>query len=224
MAKPQHPHLQKKRHAADGQYNVFPSHRGGDTTTYGGYVWERCPGHPKANHFGFVAQHRLVGEDLAGRPLHTNECVHHRNEVRTDNRPENLQVLTQTEHRRLHARDRAERAAIPLDPEEVKACLAKHGAIKPAARELLVSHSTLRLRFPDLCLPYRRVTPTKIDDPGDISRLLQMATSGVHAWREIARECHMSWRTARRLLERHGVAYVRPPRKDKGRPRSTQKV
>lgn len=187
-------------------------------------MWEHCPGHPKANTFGFVAQHRLVGETLVGRPLRANECVHHKDECRTNNRPSNLQVLPQTEHRRLHARERAAASLIPLDPAEVAAALAKHGAIKPAARELLISHSTLRNRFPELCLPYRRSSPTKIDDPGDISRLLQMATSGVHAWREIARACRMSWRTARRLLDKHGVTYVQPPRKDKGRPRATRQV
>ncbi|MHC5826571.1 MAG: hypothetical protein ACYT04_64580, partial [Nostoc sp.] len=58
-----------KKHAPPGQFGVFPSYKGGHTTTYGGYVWEICPGHRLSNHWGFVAQHRLVAEDLLGRPL-----------------------------------------------------------------------------------------------------------------------------------------------------------
>jgi transposase-like protein len=56
-----------------------------------GYVWEWCPTHPKARH-GSVAQHRLVMECQIGRFLSKNEHVHHRNSVRHDNRPENLEV------------------------------------------------------------------------------------------------------------------------------------
>lgn len=45
--------------------------------------------------------HKLFGEDYH---------VHHRNEVPWDNRPKNLEVLSNSEHKRLHSRDR-ERAA-----------------------------------------------------------------------------------------------------------------
>jgi hypothetical protein len=50
-------------------FDVVPSYKGGHTTIHGGYVFELCPHHPLANVWGFVAQHRLVGEDLIGRPL-----------------------------------------------------------------------------------------------------------------------------------------------------------
>lgn len=220
MAKSQHPSMQKKQHAPPGQFDVFPSCRGGCTTTYGGYVWELCPGHPLANLWGFVAQHRLIGEDLVGRPLRRGEVVHHRDEVRTNNAPENLEVMTATAHRRHHA---GQRSCIPLPEEQVREALEKHGGIKPAARALGISHSTLRERFPLLCLPYRRVTPTKIDNPRDLARVLEMVGDPSVGLREIAKTLNMSARTIRRICDRQGVPYVKQVRTDKGTRRKPRK-
>lgn len=51
---------------------------------------------------GHVLEHRLVMADHLGRPLRTEEHVHHRDEDPANNAVENLQVMSRGEHTRLH--------------------------------------------------------------------------------------------------------------------------
>lgn len=47
---------------------------------------------------GTAYVHRLVAEQMLGRPLGPNDVVHHKNGIKDDNRPENLEVLSRKEH------------------------------------------------------------------------------------------------------------------------------
>lgn len=49
-----------------------------------------------------ITEHRKVMEDHLGRKLNRDEVVHHKNEDPTDNRLENLQLVTKVEHGRIH--------------------------------------------------------------------------------------------------------------------------
>lgn len=76
---------------------------------YHGYRMVKRPDHPLANKQGYVLEHRLVAWEHYG-PFDPRDDVHHVNGVKTDNRPENLEVLTPEAHGREHHvidRDRA---------------------------------------------------------------------------------------------------------------------
>jgi hypothetical protein len=57
-----------------------------------GYVVIRADGHPNGGAGGGMFEHVRVMSDKIGRPLIKGETVHHRNGVRGDNRPENLEL------------------------------------------------------------------------------------------------------------------------------------
>ena len=61
----------------------------------------------------YVYQHRVVMEEYLGRSLETYEHVHHINHNRADNRIENLEILTHSEHAKNHLTpDRAKEMSI----------------------------------------------------------------------------------------------------------------
>jgi hypothetical protein len=69
-----------------------------------GYVRVFRRGHPLANRDGYVLEHRLVLYE-AGVEIPPGHQVHHVNGDKTDNRLENLEVLTESDHHRHHVRE-----------------------------------------------------------------------------------------------------------------------
>lgn len=56
------------------------------------------PFYSMANSRGYVLEHRLVMAQYLGRPLTSNELVHHLNGVPSDNRQKNLSLTTRSKH------------------------------------------------------------------------------------------------------------------------------
>lgn len=58
----------------------------------GGYVMVLAKGHPRGGRRGAVLEHILVMESKIGRSLFKGETVHHKNGIRDDNHPDNLEL------------------------------------------------------------------------------------------------------------------------------------
>lgn len=70
-----------------------PGWKGGRRVNSQGYIDIYNPTHPFADSKSCVPEHRLIMENYLGRFLDPQEVVHHINEIRTDNRIENLKLF-----------------------------------------------------------------------------------------------------------------------------------
>lgn len=72
--------------------------------------------------------HDVLMEQMIGRPLAKNEIVHHINGKRDDNRPENLALMTRSEHSRAHVMERL------ASGEDIRHFESKKGEEHPSAK------------------------------------------------------------------------------------------
>ena len=79
--------------------------RGYRRKTSKGYIVRYAPDHPSASKAGLVMEHRYVMEQKLGFVLPKEFDVHHINGDKTDNRIENLVVLTHGAHTILHNKE-----------------------------------------------------------------------------------------------------------------------
>lgn len=76
--------------------------KGGFYKNREGYIKTYAPDHPNADTKGYYPEHRIVMEKKLGRYLKKSEHVHHINGLKDDNRIENLELLSHSEHMTLH--------------------------------------------------------------------------------------------------------------------------
>lgn len=62
-----------------------------------------------------VYAHRHIMAIHLGRPLRRDEVVHHKNHDRTDNRLENLELMSHSDHARMHCTERGWMAKMGAD-------------------------------------------------------------------------------------------------------------
>jgi hypothetical protein len=67
-----------------------------------GYIKICGTGHPYRENRLMISEHVAIMETYIGRRLAVNEVVHHINGNRQDNRIENLEIMSTSEHCRLH--------------------------------------------------------------------------------------------------------------------------
>jgi hypothetical protein len=105
-----------------------------------GYVLVYLPEHPTAPKTGYVYEHRVVVEAALGRYLRTDEIVHHLNEDRTDNRPENLEVVTKAWHQQHHM------GRSGLSDSDVAALVRSGATYRALVKRGVWQHRTRRIR------------------------------------------------------------------------------
>lgn len=67
-----------------------------------GRTFIRFESHPYANCKGYILESRLVMEKFIGRYLLPTEHIHHINQQKDDNRIENMQIISNSEHTSIH--------------------------------------------------------------------------------------------------------------------------
>ncbi len=68
----------------------------------GRYWVVKVKNHPKRDRFDKILEHRVIIENYIGRMLEYNEFVHHIDNNGHNNSIDNLQVMNQSEHNKLH--------------------------------------------------------------------------------------------------------------------------
>ena len=111
-----------------------PMWKGGKNKDHGHYILILKPEHPFCSRHGYVLEHRIIIEAHLGRYLKSTEITHHRNEIRDDNRIENLMLFNgKSAHQRFH-----------YNPDNVK------------PEEIICDGRKLTIRSRDVCGRFRQ--------------------------------------------------------------------
>lgn len=80
--------------------------KGGRRLSNYGYVLLHKPEHPNSRPDGYIFEHRYLMSKALGRPLRSDEIVHHIDGDKTNNDLSNLEITTLPDHTREHNKER----------------------------------------------------------------------------------------------------------------------
>lgn len=132
--------------------------KGGRRTRKDGYVMRYAPGHPYA-YKNFVLEHRLVMEKHLGRFLSPHELIHHKNEIKDDNRIENLELTNHADHARHHfsGKPSSNKFSPRVTFEQiVDTYVSIPLTIREAAKRFGISYGSMRLHLVHFGIPFRK--------------------------------------------------------------------
>lgn len=151
-------------------------------------------------------QHRLVMECKLGILIDRAYHVHHINEVKWDNRMENLELLLPGDHMRHH---HFENYVHDFSDDEVLAALEGRTTLE-AAQFLGCNHQTLRNRYEHLL--DKRISPGSEYPQHVVDAVRRLAEDSTVSTREASRRLNMSQVTMRKVREQAGIGWTSAPR------------
>lgn len=128
----------------DGRFTPGPSHPGwqGGVHVGHGYVYILRHGHPCADKDGYVMRAIIVWEETNGMPFPKGMEPHHKNLVRNDDRPENIEPLTMAKHHHAHR--------LSLNDVEIRRLyFEEHLSLRAVGRKLGIEHNTAKRHIHD---------------------------------------------------------------------------
>jgi hypothetical protein len=96
--------------------------KGGRVIDPRGYVLLRMPEHPRADVRGYVYEHIVIAEQTLGRPILPSEVVHHQDENKGNNSPDNLIVMASSFAHHVQHRQHPSGRQLPGEPNTFMAC------------------------------------------------------------------------------------------------------
>lgn len=132
----------------------------------GDYWYAKVPDHPNSTSNGYVLHHRIVMENHLNRLLTQDEIVHHINEIKKDNRVENLQVMSRSEHGKLHAPERKKLVHGTLTAFRYCKCILCKKAMSKYSRIYMKKHNNIKVKSSNPCVicgKFFKTRPSRIN-------------------------------------------------------------